>query len=91
MTIKRVHVRVSGRVQGVFFRACTQEEAKKLCLSGWVRNSDTCVETEIQGDESDLRCMLAWLHRGSPGAAVQEVDVRQMEPMGGEKGFEIKY
>ena len=76
MAVKRLHVRVSGRVQGVFFRVCTQEEAQKLCLSGWVRNMpDGSVEAEIQGDELELDRMVAWFQQGSPMSVVNDVVV----------------
>jgi len=90
MAIKRIHVRVSGRVQGVFFRACTQEEAQNLCLSGWVRNlPDGSVEAEIQGDELDLQRMIAWLHQGSPHSVVTDVTVTQKETIETSHGFDI--
>ncbi len=92
MAIKLVHVRVCGRVQGVFFRASTQDEAQKLCLSGWVRNMpDGSVETEIQGDELEVDRMVSWLHRGPQHSVVSEVVVTQKEPTEQYSGFKIRY
>jgi len=90
MAIKRIHVRVTGRVQGVFFRACTQEEARNLGLSGWVRNMpEGSVEAEIQGDESELKHMIAWLHKGSPHSVVTDVEVIQKDIVETNHGFDI--
>lgn len=63
---------VSGRVQGVGFRAATRETARGLGLSGWVRNrSDGCVEGVALGQAGPLDKLVAWLHEG-PGAAQVE-------------------
>ena len=62
-----VTVRVEGRVQGVWFRAWTKEEAEALGLSGWVRNEpDGSVAAVLSGPEARVREMLAALHRGPP-------------------------
>ncbi len=65
---------VSGRVQGVFFRASAQEEAKKLGLTGWARNlQDGRVEVLACGDEEKLSQFHQWLHQGPELAKVDEV------------------
>jgi acylphosphatase len=65
---------VSGRVQGVAFRATTQERARTLGLVGWVRNlTDGGVEVVAQGEESALDELVAWCHRGPRAARVDEV------------------
>lgn len=67
---------VSGRVQGVFFRAETQRKAKQLGLDGWVRNvDDGSVEVLICGAEAEIQKMLAWLQQGPPLAAVAAVSL----------------
>lgn len=77
MAAKRVQLIVRGRVQGVFFRASTQREAKRLGLTGWVRNrNDGAVEMCVEGDEDDLKDIIAWAHRGPTAARVEKVDVR---------------
>lgn len=65
---------ISGRVQGVWFRASTQEEAKKLDLTGWVRNlQDGRVEVLACGDEEKLSQFYQWLHQGPELAIVDDV------------------
>ena len=92
MGLKRVHVVVQGRVQGVFFRACTRDEAARLGLSGWVRNrADGAVEAELQGEGREVDRMLAWLRKGSPMSVVTRVESREMAPVAAESVFQIKY
>ena len=90
--MKRVRVFISGRVQGVFFRAYTQEEAKKLGIKGWVRNlPDGRVEAVFEGDEKAVEEMIKWCHKGSPQSKVEKVEVIE-EPYKGEfSDFFIKY
>ena len=92
MAKKRVHVFISGKVQGVFFRAYTQEEARRLGLRGWVRNlPDGRVEATFEGEEKALEEMIRWCHKGSPGARVTGVEVIE-EPYTGEfSDFRIRY
>jgi acylphosphatase len=76
----RAHVYISGRVQGVFFRAYTKDEAKRLGLTGWVRNTaDWRVEAVFEGEESAVEAMISWCHRGSPYSKVDDVEVMQEE------------
>ncbi len=92
MAIKRVNAVVEGRVQGVFFRACTSDEAQKLALSGWVKNRpDRSVETEFQGEEAEVSRMVNWLHEGSPMSKVSVVKVSDCEIVDDEQGFRIVY
>ncbi len=89
---KRAHVIVEGRVQGVFFRAYTSDEAKKLGLTGWVRNRpDGSVEAVVEGDTESIETMLHWFHQGSPGSRVTDVKVQEESPVGDMSGFEIHY
>jgi len=75
---KRVHLIVSGRVQGVFFRAETQSQALHLHLKGWVRNtSDGRVEIIIEGDEENVQRMIDWCHKGPPIANVEGIDYHE--------------
>lgn len=92
MGIVRVHVIVTGRVQGVFFRDYTAKEAARIRLSGWVRNRDNgTVEAEFQGDEEDVSRMVHWLHKGSPMSQVVGVDTAFVEVLAAESGFMVKY
>jgi acylphosphatase len=77
MGLKQVQQFVRGRVQGVFFRASTQREAKRLGLTGWVKNrSDGSVEVLAEGEEDELKELIAWANRGPSAARVERVDVR---------------
>jgi acylphosphatase len=93
LTLKaRAHVYVSGRVQGVFFRAWTEDEAVKRGLTGWVRNlADGRVEAVFEGEREDVEDMVKACWRGPPGARVVDVEVR-WEPYKGEfQGFRVVY
>lgn len=88
--IERVRVRVDGRVQGVWFRASTQREARSHELSGWVRNeSDGSVVLEAQGRPEGLEELLSWLRDGPPTARVDDLEVAWVEIVAGESTFAI--
>lgn len=71
------HCIVSGKVQGVFFRQTTQEKAKALGLSGWVRNlPDGTVEALICGEQSAVEQLADWLWKGPTNANVTDVELR---------------
>jgi acylphosphatase len=77
MAAKQLHCTVRGRVQGVFFRASTQREAKRLGLTGWVKNTpDGSVEFAAEGEEQELKQLLGWAQRGPGAARVDRVDSR---------------
>lgn len=81
---------VSGRVQGVFFRAGTQQAAQRLGLTGWVRNlPDGRVELIACGDDAALRQLEAWLHEGPPHARVENVEQRDL-PQQTFSGFDVR-
>lgn len=87
----RVHLRITGRVQGVFFRKSTQAEARRLALAGWVRNRrDGAVEAVAEGPRADLEALVAWCHEGPPLARVDAVEAAWPEPVGGMSPFEIR-
>ncbi len=80
----RAHVFVRGRVQGVYFREYTRREARKVGVTGWVRNLwDGRVEAVFEGSPSAVEHMVRWVHHGSPRARVDQVEV-QYEPCTGE-------
>lgn len=74
------YFRVSGKVQGVFFRASTQRQAKQLGLGGWVRNrEDGDVEGRASGDSAQLTEFINWLAGGPALANVEELQVEEVE------------
>ncbi|HEX7628376.1 MAG TPA: acylphosphatase [Candidatus Methanoperedens sp.] len=80
----RVHVFVSGKVQGVFFRSSTKEKAQVLGLKGWVRNlADGRVEAVFEGEEEAIEKMLEWCKSGPEYAKVTGIEVVS-EPYKGE-------
>jgi len=89
--MKRVHLFVSGRVQGVFFRAHTRDLAQKLGLSGFVRNlPDGGVEVVAEGPEEKLQELIQFCHHGPPLAHVTNVEIRWEEPTGEFRGFSAR-
>lgn len=87
---RRVHVRVSGRVQGVFFRAKTREQAVSLGLTGWVRNlRDGRVEILAEGSPERVARFLDWCRSGPPRARVEDCRVIEETPLGDFVEFEV--
>jgi acylphosphatase len=88
----RAHVYVSGRVQGVFFRAETADMANSLGLAGWVRNlPDGRVEVLFEGEKEDVEKAVDFCRRGPPGAHVRNLDVKWEEWIGEFQDFRIEY
>jgi acylphosphatase len=84
-------VRVTGRVQGVFFRAWARDEARRLGVAGWIRNaSDGSVEAHLEGGEGAVADMLGRLHGGPPGAQVSDVEIANAEPESFD-AFEVRH
>ncbi len=84
-----IRVVVTGRVQGVFFRACTVKEAGLRGLQGWVRNCrDGRVEAHLEGPRSAVENMVHWCHHGSPAAHVTDIATKAAE-VEGIQGFRI--
>jgi len=87
-TIRRL-VRVRGRVQGVWFRRATRDEARAHAVAGWVRNCpDGSVEAVFEGPASAVEALLAFVRRGPPGARVDQLEIAEQPPRG-EQGFSI--
>lgn len=90
--MKRVRAMVSGRVQGVCFRAHTRDMAIRLGVTGSVRNlPDGRVEIVAQGEESDVDSLLEWASRGPAHASVSNMSVEELEHRGEERNFRIEY
>jgi len=88
----RVHVLIKGRVQGVFFRASTRDEARALGLAGWVRNRpDGRVEAVFEGDRLVVENMLAWCRKGPPYAYVDNLEIDWQPYQGDSMDFRVVY
>jgi len=80
MTIAR-HVRVSGRVQGVFYRAWTAQKAQAIGAKGWIRNAtDGSVEAHVEGKEAVVEALIDAMREGPDGAEVTNVEIADAEP-----------
>ncbi len=88
----RVSLRIRGRVQGVYFRQSTAEEAARLgSLTGWVRNlPDGDVEAIIEGPRERVEALVGWCHRGPPAARVDEVHREEGTATGEFRVFEVR-
>jgi acylphosphatase len=87
--VNALHLRIRGRVQGVGYRASMSREARRLGLSGWVRNRlDGSVEAAAVGDDAAIEALIDWAHRGPPAARVTEVEVRPLAGPIDIEGFE---
>lgn len=90
-TIRR-RVVVSGRVQGVAFRAHAKSAAQKLGAKGWVRNCpDGSVESVIEGMPEIVYSLIAWFQKGSPFSRVDSIKVSEEKPSGEFNDFEITF
>jgi len=88
----RARAVISGRVQGVFFRASTRDEARRLGVSGWVRNlPNGDVEGLFEGEKGKVNRLLVWCYQGPPYAAVADVHVTWESYRGDQEGFRIAY
>lgn len=86
-----VHLKISGRVQGVYYRASMLHEAQKMGLTGWVMNcSDGSVEAVAEGAEAKLDELIAWCHQGPEGARVAAVETSWQKPENNFIGFAIR-
>jgi acylphosphatase len=89
--LKRAHVRVSGQVQGVFFRDSTRQKAEELGLAGWVRNvPGGQVEALFEGPSEEVEEMVRWCEEGPQHASVENVDTDFENAEGDLEGFEVR-
>ena len=87
---ERAHVRISGQVQGVFFRDSTRQKAEELGLAGWVKNTpDGQVEALFEGPSEGVREMVSWCEEGPQHASVENVDTDLEGASGDLEGFEV--
>lgn len=88
--MRRVHVVVSGDVQGVGFRYTMQHVAQRAGVTGWVRNlRDGRVEAEVEGSDAAVDDVVAWMAEGPRGARVSGAQVTQIAATGG-TGFAVQ-
>ncbi len=77
-------------MQGVFFRASCEQEARRLGVAGWVSNRpDGAVEATFEGGDEAVEAMVDWARRGPPRATVDAIDVTDEDPQGGQ-GFSVR-
>lgn len=88
---KRLHVWVYGVVKGVFFRTQTKEQAEKLGLKGFIRNTPQGVEAVFEGNVLELEKMLEFLKKGPKYSKVEKVDSKEENYTGEFKDFRILY
>ena len=80
---RRVHLRIKGRVQGVFYRQSAKEEADRLGLRGWIKNlPGGDVEAMCEGPQASLDAFIYWARRGPPAASVAELNTDEGQPEG---------
>lgn len=90
MALKQLHMVVRGRVQGVYFRASAQREARRLGVCGWVRNrADGVLEIVAEGEETAVRDLHGWAQKGPSAARVDKVDTRWRSYVGEYSDFRI--
>ena len=88
----RVHLFISGLVQGVFFRLNTTQKAKEMGLTGWVCNlPDGRVEAVLEGEKEKVDKMIKWVKDGPCPAKVEKVEIKKEKYKGEFNNFEIKY
>jgi len=89
--IKALKIRLSGRVQGVYYRASTQREARRLGVAGYAKNlRDGSVEVWAQGDAAAVDALVAWCRGGPPRAEVARLEAEDVEPDAGMDTFEVR-
>ena len=91
-SMRRVRAVITGRVQGVSYRASAAHEAQRLGIKGWVRNlPDDSVELDAEGPGDAIGSFLQWCARGPHAARVDRVAVEELAPGSPHTGFEIRY
>lgn len=92
--MRRVHVSVTGTVQGVGYRYTLQHVAQRAGVTGWVRNlRDGSVDAEVEGEDAAVGAVLAWMRQGPPGGHVTSAHVVELVPApasAGTSSFEVR-
>lgn len=88
----RLRLEIHGRVQGVWFRASTRDEALGIGVSGRVRNlANGNVEVTVEGDRSAVERLVAWCRKGPQGASVSKIEIKEEDYVGEFDTFQIRY
>jgi len=92
MVQKRIHIFVTGRVQGVFFRQSTRVMAIKNNVNGWIRNlDDGRVEIVAEGENQNIDNLVNWCKTGPANSRVDEFELSNEDPISEFENFEVKY
>lgn len=92
MSLTRVHLLISGEVQGVGYRASARDEARRLGLAGWVRNLDSGeVEAEVEGPDELVDRFIQWCWKGPPASLVSDIQVTRSEHRGELRAFAVVF
>lgn len=92
MTKQRLHLFISGKVQGVFFRQAMKVTAKKNRVFGWVKNlKDTRVEAVLEGEDINVGNVVEWCHAGPANARVDDVEIRNEKYKNEFTKFDVLY
>lgn len=90
--MKHLTIKITGKVQGVFFRVATKEFAEELGLTGWARNeSDGSVRVEVEGKIQNLRKLLEWCRKGPENSEIENVEYKWSDTLLSYQYFVIKY
>ncbi len=90
--MKRVHVFISGKVQGVFFRSNIKERANKLNLKGFVKNlPNEKVEAVFEGKEENINEILKFCKKGPSGAKIKDIKIKEEKVSNKFNSFEVRY
>jgi len=90
--MKRVHIFISGIVQGIFFRSNIKERANKLNLKGFVKNlSNGKVEAVFEGKEENINEILKFCKKGPQGAKIKDIEIREEKVSNEFNSFEVRY
>jgi acylphosphatase len=90
--MRTIYVRISGKVQGVWFRASTKQEAEKIGVTGWVKNTlDGEVEAIFQGSKEQIQLIIDWCHHGPLLSNVTNLIVKDIDSDEIYSSFSIRY
>ena len=92
MVEESVHILVTGKVQGVFFRQATKVIAIKNHVTGWVKNLESGqVEILLEGEDQNVNSIVEWCHNGPANSRVDEIKIEQQKFSGQYSNFEVRY